>query len=646
LDGTKLKGAQISYDGKYAILSYSRTLPPSDKSDNWKEIQEISTGTITQSFRGKDLGQIQWLPNANSISYTRKLNGTKNLYLFNLDKGREVLLAENLKDFGQYHWSPNGEYIIYSVSKDYSEEWKIRKIQGMEDRLPWFRNRSFLYKLDVASGVKQRLTFGAISSSLHDISPDGKSILFSQSRPDYNEYPYDKQNLYQMDMKTFKVDTIWKDKLFTGSAQFSPDGKKLLVQGGPSCFGKIGENLGNQTLANNYDGQLYILDLKNNNVDPITYDFAPSVNQAIWNKNDGIIYIKADDRDYVNLFRYNPKNRQFNQVQTGVDVVKGIDFSAQSSKMVFTGCSISTPYQAYVLDLKSNQHSVIAQPETERFKNVKFGKTEDWNFTKTDGKTISGRVYYPPNFDPTKKYPMIVNYYAGTAPVERSFGGRYPLNLYAANGYVVYLLQPSGAIGFGQEFSAEHQNNWGKTTADEIIEGTKKFMKAHPFVDASKVGCIGASYGGFMTMYLQTKTDIFAAAISHAGISSITSYWGEGYWGYSYSVNATGHSFPWNRKDLYIKQSPLYNAEKINTPILLIHGSADTNVPPGESIQMYQALKLQGKDAELVFVKNQDHHILNYTQRILWNNTIFAYFGKYLKDQPQWWNELYPDKNL
>ena len=224
----------------------------------------------------------------------------------------------------------------------------------------------------------------------------------------------------------------------------------------------------------------------------------------------------------------------------------------------------------------------------------------------------------------------------------RDFGGRYPKNLYAAQGYVVYVLQPSGATGFGQEFSALHVNDWGIIVADEIIDGAKKFLAAHPFIDEKRVGCIGASFGGFMTMLLQTRTDMFAAAIAHAGISSISSYWGEGYWGYLYSAVATANSFPWNRKDIYIDQSPLFHADKIKTPLLLLHGSVDTNVPPGESRQLYAALKLLGREVELIEVEGQNHHILTYNKRIKWTKSIIAWFDKWLKDQPQWWEDLYP----
>ncbi|MPQ47522.1 prolyl oligopeptidase family serine peptidase [Marinifilum sp. N1E240] len=646
LDGTKVKSTALSFDGKYALISYSRTLPPSDKTENWKEIQEIATGNIIRSFRGSQLSSIKWLPIGSKISYTKSYNGKTSIFAFDFQKQEEQQISANISDFSGYNWAPNGQFIIYSTNKDHSKEWKLRKFQGMEDRLPWYRNRSFLYKLDVESGVKQRLTYGTLSTNLADISSDGKHILFTTSRPDYSDYPYFKQNLYQMNVQTFAVDTLWKDKLVAGYAQYSPDGKQLLVQGGPSCFGKIGENIGNHPIANNYDGQLYIYDLASKNVEPLTYNFDPAISNAVWNKKDQKIYIKAQDKDYECLFAYNLASKEFSKLNTKSDVVRNFDLSDNGETISYVACSISSPNKAFVYELNSKKVNIISNPEKEHLVNVQFGKTEDWNFTKEDGTTIIGRAYYPPNFDANKKYPMIVNYYGGTSPVERSFGGRYPLNMYAAMGYVVYLLQPSGATGFGQEFSARHQNNWGITTADEIIEGTKKFMKAHPFVDADKVGCIGASYGGFTTQLLQTRTDIFAAAISHAGISDITSYWGEGYWGYSYSMNATGKSFPWNRKDIYVDQSPLFNADKITTPMLLLHGSVDTNVPLGESIQMYQALKLLGKDVDFVQVNGQNHLIQNYTKRILWNNTIFAYFAKYLKDQPQWWNNLYPDKNL
>ena len=156
-------------------------------------------------------------------------------------------------------------------------------------------------------------------------------------------------------------------------------------------------------------------------------------------------------------------------------------------------------------------------------------RLEPWAFTNAEGDSIDGRYYLPPDFNPGKKYPLIVYYYGGTRPVNRQFTGRYPFNLWAAQGYVIYVLQPRGTVGYGQAFSAPHVNTWGKYTADDILEGAQKFIAAHDFVDGKRVGNIGASYGGFMTMQLATLTDMYAASISHAGISALTGYWGQGW---------------------------------------------------------------------------------------------------------------------
>jgi dipeptidyl aminopeptidase/acylaminoacyl peptidase len=275
---------------------------------------------------------------------------------------------------------------------------------------------------------------------------------------------------------------------------------------------------------------------------------------------------------------------------------------------------------------------------------VRFGEVEPWRFKNKQGRWITGRIYYPPDFNKNKKYPCIVYYYGGASPVTREFGGRYPKNLYAAQGYIVYVLQPSGAYGFGQDFSALHVNDWGLVVADEIIDGVRKFLNAHSFVDPKRVGCMGASYGGFMTMLILTRTNLFSAAIAHAGISSISSYWGEGFWGYWYNSVSAANSFPWNRKDIYVYQSALYNADKISTPLLLLHGSQDTNVPPGESTQLFTALKLLGREVEYIQILDQNHTIMNYTKRKIWTKTILSWFDKWLKNEQEWWSSLYPEK--
>ena len=388
------------------------------------------------------------------------------------------------------------------------------------------------------------------------------------------------------------------------------------------------------------------MDLADRKITPVTKDFNPNVGSWEWSIYDNKIYFTAENTDLISLFRLDPSNGKIEQIPVEEDNVKRFALSSNAPVMVWYGQGASNSDRSYIMDLKKWKSTLLEDLSKDILEGVKLGECRPWNFTNSKGDEINGRYYLPADFDPAKKYPLIVNYYGGCSPTERSFESRYPHHLYAAMGYVVYVVNPSGATGFGQEFSARHVNTAGNGPADDIVEGTKQFCKEHSFVDASKIGCIGASYGGFTTMYLQTITDIFAAAISHAGISDHTSYWGEGYWGYSYSEVSMANSYPWSETDLYVKQSPLYNAHKVDTPILFVHGDADTNVPVGESIQMYTALKLLGKETDMVLVKDQNHHILDYNKRILWQNTIFAWFAKWLQDDPTWWNAMYPPKTL
>lgn len=647
LEGEFVNSASVSPDGQMALLRFSNVEPPDGKTERWAEIRNLADGQVVHTFRHSDVASISWVPEGRAVSYRTSGDGKSTLWLFNLDDMSSRPLLSNVEDFGSYRWSPDGTFMIYSISEKADKDKSgMKRLEGMPDRWPWYRNRSFLYRLDVQSGVSERLTYGHISSDLHDIHPGGNKILFSQNIPDFTERPYSKQILMEMDLETFGVDTIW-EKNVSGSCEYAPNGQYLLVTASATMFGNVGVNISDDAVPNESDTQAYIYSLATGDVEPITFAFDPSVRQAVWSQYDeNKIYFVTTERTYRNLYVYDLNTRYFEKIETGLDVVDGLSIAKYQPVALCSGSGISSPPDVRKIELLTGDIEVVASPREEQFEHVVFGKTEEWNFTSDAGVEIEGRIYYPPDFDASKKYPLIVYYYAGTTPTDRSFGGRYPKNMFAAQGYVVYNLQPSGAIGYGQDFSAAHVNNWGITVADEIIQGTKLFVEDHSYIDEEKIGCIGASYGGFMTMLLLSRTDIFAAGISHAGISNIASYWGEGYWGYLYSASASANSFPWNNPDLYIGQSALYSADKIHTPLLLLHGADDTNVPLGESLQLYTALRLLGRPVELIEVEGQDHHILDYKKRIAWQKTIFAWYDKWLKDQPEWWTEMYPGRNL
>jgi len=646
LDTPSVTGISISPDGNLAAVSLRKSLPPSDESESWTELYDVNENRLIQTYRGANsLSRFTWAPTGKKFSYTTRDKSGETLWIVDLENGTTIPLLENMKDLDTHTWSPDGNTIIYSITETgKNDKPGVKRFRDLSDRQPWWRNRSYLYKVNVPDGVRERLTAGEFTTTLNNISPNGKKLLFTRSLVDYSERPFEKTELYSLNLITLKTRLLWEGR-WIGQAQWSPDGSKILILGGPSAFGDQGKNNATDVIPNEFDTQAYLFDPDTKQVEPISKDFNPAITQPIWSHTENAIYFLTTDHSYRRLYRYDLEKKEYLLIRAvGIEAIEQFDMAKNKPVAAFTGSGAALPPKAYILNLKNNKSHILKDPAEEEYADVQFGKVERWTFKNQTGRLIDGHVYYPPDFNPSQKYPCIVYYYGGTTPVTREFGGRYPKNLWAAQGYVVYVLQPSGAIGYGQEFSSLHVNDWGFIVADEIIFGIKKFLAVHPFVDTKKIGCIGASYGGFITMLIQTQTDMFSAAVAHAGISSVASYWGEGYWGYAYSAYAAANSFPWNRKDIFISQSALFNADKISTPLLLLHGSEDTNVPPGESTQLFTALKILGREVEYIQIIEQDHHIMTYNKRKIWTRTIMAWFDRWLKNQPEWWYYLYPNK--
>lgn len=644
LEGTNFREVSLSPNGKFVLVKYSTRLK-GGKSESFAQLRDAASGRILLQDKGF-IQDARWMPKSNKMYFTR--TGFSGTELVTVDPStmQEEILVNNLPK-GSFNFAPDESSLLFTIQEEGPKDGPdMLRILEPNDRWPGFRNRYFIWRYDLKNGLYEQLTYGHNNTYINDVSADSRYLLFSTSEQVYTSLPHSRNSLYKLDLLTMAIDTIWEGAKYVNGGSFSPDGKKLLVSGSGDAFDGIGLNIKEGQISNTYDGQLFIYDLASKKATALTKDFDPSVNGAVWNKYDGQIYMSTEDQDYKRIYTCNPSNGKIKLVPLPEDVVYDYTLADAAPVMYSYGQSVSNASRLYTYDLKSNKSRLIYDLSAEKLKDVKLGEVHDWNFKSDDGTTIQGRYYLPPNFDPQKKYPMIVYYYGGTSPTNRALEFSYSMHMYAALGYVVYTLNPSGTTGFGQEFSARHVNAWGKVTADEIIRGTELFCKEHTFVNPKKIGCAGASYGGFMTQYLQTRTDLFAAAVSHAGISALSSYWGEGYWGYGYCSVANTGTYPWNNPEFFTKQSPLFNADKIKTPLLLLHGNVDTNVPIGESIQMFLALKLLGKTVEFVQVDGENHGVADYKKRLEWQNTIFAWFAKWLQDEPAWWDALYPERNL
>ncbi|MCL2435493.1 MAG: S9 family peptidase [Lentimicrobiaceae bacterium] len=641
-NGITITGVSISPNGKYIRANYSER--SDEKPRTYSKLFDAETGKLLVYNLPSN---VNWAPASSQLYFTRKGLKGNELVFINPATMEEKVVAANVPE-GRFTFMPNEEKLIYYPEEKAPKEMEFfNRILDNSDRYDAFRKRSTLSLYDLKTGVMQPLTFGYHSSWLSDVSPDSKYLIFGTTNTDYTRRPFTATNLFLLNLETLVADTLFYDEKYLSSAVYSPDGKQLLLTGGPEAFNGIGLNIGNEEIANAYDTQLFLYDLTSKEIKPLTKNFNPSISRATWNVADQKIYLLVNEKDMVTMYTLDPKTGKFTSLPAPEEVIRSFSVAKFAPVVAFSGQSHANADRSYVFQTgKKNKLICLDDISKDKLANVQLSEMFPFDFTSEDGTLITGRYYLPPNFDPEKKYPMLVYYYAGTTPTVRSLEFSYSMQMYAALGYIVYTLNPSGTIGFGQEFSARHVNAWGKRTADEIIEGTKQFYRTHPFVDSTKIGAFGASYGGFMTMHLLTLTDIFAAAISHAGISALTSYWGEGNWGIGYCAAANADSYPWNNKELFVGQSPLFHADKINTPLLLLHGADDDNVPVGESIQMYNALRILGRPVDFIMVEGEKHGITDYKKRTKWAKTMQAWFAKWLKEQPEWWEELYPERKL
>lgn len=656
LDPPQVAGVAISADGELVAVTLEQPAVPSDDRTSWVEIVRARDGASVRTLRlPVSVSGFTWGPKGHTYVYTTSDAGKATLWIGDFDTGRLEPLLRDVEGLGAMLWAPDGKSLFVQISETAEKDERgVQRMRSLADRWAGFRDLGHIHQVTTGDGTMRRLTAGAFSTTLQDVSADGERLLLSRTRY-VAETPFVHGELFELDLDTLEVGAphpvVW-----LGGASYSPIGDKVMVLAGPSAFGDVGMNLGDAEAPNEYDGQVYLLEMADDpaedRVIPLTRDFDPAVNDAVWSHLDYSLFLLTTDTTFGRIYRWQPSAMGEAGVisprETSPDVVSSLAVARNAPALAYTGSSLQEPEAAFVMsDLFSAgapTNRTIHEPAAADFEQVRFGRVEEFSFTSAEGEKIPGVLYFPLDYEEGRKYPLLTYYYGGVVPTTRSFAGRYPKNFWAANGYAVYVLQPSGAVGFGQERSATHPNDWGQRVVQEIVAGVDAVVAAHPFLDGSKVGCFGGSYGGFLTQRLVTDSDRFAAAISHAGISNISSYWGEGWWGFLYMATAAHGSYPWSRPDVFIEQSPLFKADQIETPLLLLHGTVDPNVPPGESEQMFAALRVLGKEVEYVRIDGEGHWILTYPKRVLWWQTVLAWFDRYLKDEPEWWEELWGEE--
>ncbi|MBU1937657.1 S9 family peptidase, partial [bacterium] len=640
----RISGLALSPDGNYAAYVYSQR-DKDYKRHSYIEIHDPQAGKLYQTIdMAKNVSVPCFLPSGKKLLFHMSEEKGVSLWLFDLVTKEIRKLFHPIKGLQSCVVSPDGKFLYYTVDIEESEEDEnYELLTKLEERMTdWTDTR----KIRIAS-LQEQTTHDLTSSGEFAVdefalSHEGDKLIFTR-RVTVVGRPYFSTEFWLQDISTGETTLLLKQPIAFETRPLNltwlPGGKYVVYTSASHLTEK------DETVSHNVsETDLYLLDIEKKTTVNLSGDALFTVDEGSglhWNPRDKHIYFVAMVRGLAKVYKVEPLGkRDFQEIPLPFSYVESLALAKNGRRFAFTASSPDHPSAAYTYDIDSKRWKTLADPTAELLKTKQLASWERWNFVNSDGIQIDGFLYYPPDFSPEKKWPVVVYFYAGVWPQEEDF--YFAFHWWAANGYVVYALTPVGAIGFGEEFSDKHVNDWGEFATRDVIEGTTKLLEEKPFLDAKHVGAYGGSYGGFSTMDLITKTDLFAAAISMYGISNIASYWGGGIWGYTYGDIALARSFPWNRRDVFVDKSPLFNADKIKTPLLLLHGIDDVNVPVMESEQMFTALKVQGKEVAYARFPGEDHGIVNkFENYITHRNMMLDWFDKYLKEQPDAWNARY-----
>jgi dipeptidyl aminopeptidase/acylaminoacyl peptidase len=238
-------------------------------------------------------------------------------------------------------------------------------------------------------------------------------------------------------------------------------------------------------------------------------------------------------------------------------------------------------------------------------------------------------VLKPPNFNPKKTYPAIVMIHGGPQSVwSNAWSYRWNAQVFSARGYIVFLPNPRGSVGFGQDFINQVQGDWGGKVYQDMMKGVD-YLASLPYVDKDRLGAIGGSYGGYMINWIEGHTNSFKALVSHAGVFNLDSMYGatEELWFPEWDLMGT----PWTNPTMYERWSPHNFVNNFRTPCLVIHGELDYRVPVTEGMQLFTALKRMGVDSNFLYYPDEGHFILKPKNSKLWYEKVLNWFDHYLK---------------
>lgn len=637
----------LSEDGRFLACSVKDAHP---SGDGVRRIEIIDTNSGLKVASGIGGPTAQPLAmNADGSALLIRSGDDLALY----DRGQQTwrTLLKGEAGLGSVAWAKNGSFLVFASTKgtkEKSADGPQRRVELREKLSDW-PTRPHLHLLAIDSLARRRLTLpGDATWDSFAITPDDKSLIVMRSLP-IAKRPWFETEVWQLDLATgashlvTKLGMGFENRPGLSEIKISPDGRMLAFLAPPVELGD--DRLKPEEEPNVFDPDLYVLDLgsgKFRNVSQAS-EISPEAHLE-WSADSRSIYFLGSQKGMQRMYAAaTAADASVSIAPHGARPFEGAVSAATIAPSGAFAVVSSAPDRLATLDVWRTEFGTgmlrAADPNAALSARLDLVTPIREDVILEPGLTIQTWLYRPHGrfVKPDAKLPLVVYFYGGATATLYGFSDLH--QYFTGNGYAVLVVNPRGCGGFGDDYSRSHVGDWGNRAASDIERALDAVLRKHPEIDGSKVGCYGGSYGGFMTMALITRSPRFAAAVSMYGISNLASYFGEGTWGFTYGDQAMARLYPWNAKDFYVEHSPVFAADKVHTPLLLLHGTGDTNVPVGESEQMFTALKLLGREVELVRFPGEDHGLRGTTDnRIAHREMLLDWFDRYLKGEPDTWS--------
>ncbi|MBX0291133.1 S9 family peptidase [Hymenobacter sp. HSC-4F20] len=384
---------------------------------------------------------------------------------------------------------------------------------------------------------------------------------------------------------------------------------------------------------------IVVYDFKTRKREDITKGSEQSAANVRWSPDGKTLYFVSVLEGTEQLFSIPSKGGKIRQLTKGPQNYNSFEL-AGNDVAIANKTTQAQPADLVRLDLKTGRETPLTNINEQELAGVKTGKTEARWVKTTDGKQMQVYVIYPPDFDPSKKYPTLLYCQGGPqSPITQSFSYRWNFQLLAANGYIVVAPNRRGLPGFGTEWNNSISGDWGGQPIRDYLSAIDA-VSQEPYVDKDRRGCVGASYGGYSVYYLAGNHEgRFKTFIAHAGLYNLTS-WYPSTEEMFFAKHDMGGA-PWDvlmhrpPHKAYTHFNPQLFARNWDTPMLVIHGGKDFRVPEGQGMEAFGTAQLRGIPSRFLYFPNEGHWISKPQNSVLWNRVFFDWLARTLKPEGQ-----------